>query len=354
MSKLRIAQIAPLWTQVPPHTYGGIELVVNLLTEELVRRGHEVTLFASGDSRTSGKLHAVCETHMLDLMARAGAGTYEYYANAAVAEALRRAGDFDILHFHIGTQWLALGAVTPTPSVFTIHTFLSEDDVWAARHYPQVTVAGISRYQVRALAAKLDAEPPVVYNGCDFDSYKPSFEPGRYLAFLGRMGNDKNPVDAIRIAQRAGLPIVLAGQAQEAKEQVYFEENVRPLIDNDRVTYIGPVNHSEKNELLRNASALLFPVQWPEPFGLVMIEAMACGTPVIAHNLGSVAEVVDNGLTGYHASSISGLDALVTRALALDRRVVRAHAQERFSYRRMVDGYEHLYRKRIGRIGNNP
>ena len=344
MSPLRIAQIAPLWTKVPPVTYGGIELIVHLLTGELIRRGHEVTLFASGDSHTAAKLHPVCDTHMLAHMARTGASVYEYYANAAVAEALRRAADFDILHFHIGTAWLPLGSVSATPSLFTIHTFFSEDDAWAAAHYPQVAIAGISRYQVRELAA----HTPVIHNGCDFDSYTPRFEPGSYLAFLGRMGPDKNPLDAIRIAQRAGLPIVLAGEPQQAKEQKYFQENIQPLIDGDRVRHIGPVNHAQKNELLRHAAALIFPIQWPEPFGLVMIEAMACGTPVLAHSLGSVAEVVENGVTGFRADTIAGLDALLPQTLALDRRAVRARARERFGYAWMVDGYERLYRELTG------
>lgn len=344
MRKLRIAQIAPLWAKVPPSTYGGIELVVNLLTEELVRRGHDVTLFASGDSRTSAKLHSVCETHMLDLMEHAGAGAYEFYANAAVAEALRHADCFDVLHFHIGTQFLALGSVASTPSLFTMHTFFSEDDAWAARRYPHVAIAGISRYQVRGVAAARGTEAPVVPNGCDFDSFDPNFQAGKYLAFLGRMGPDKNPLDAIRIAREAGLPIVLAGQPQQAREQTYFEEKVRPLIDGERVRYIGPVDHAQKNALLRGAAALLFPIQWPEPFGLVMIEAMACGVPVVAHSLGSVAEVVDSGITGFHSASIAEMGALIPRALALDRRAVREHARERFSHQRMVDGYEQLYR----------
>ncbi len=344
---LRIALVAPLWARLPPTTYGGIERIVSLTADELVRRGHRVTLFASGDSFTSAELHPVCEQNVLELMAQDRADTYEYYAGAAVAEALRRADEFDIIHFHLDIQWLPLAAVTTTPSLFTIHTAFSQDSVWAMRHYPQVAVSGISRCQVGDLEAACGCSIPVVYNGCDFDTYEPSFEPGRYLAYLGRMSLAKNPLGAIRIARSLGLPLVLAGQGQNPSEVRYFEEQIRPLIDGDQVRHIGPVDHRQKNELLRHAAALLFPIQWPEPFGLVMLEAMACGTPVVAHHLGAVAEVVDNGITGFHAASIDELAALVAPALALDRRRVREHAQARFGYDRMVDGYLELYRAGI-------
>jgi glycosyltransferase involved in cell wall biosynthesis len=184
---------------------------------------------------------------------------------------------------------------------------------------------------------------PIVYNGCDFAAYEPRFEPGHYLAFLGRLGPEKNPLDAIRIAQACNLPIVLAGQAQNAKEERYVEEHIAPLIDGDRVRWIGPVTHPQKNLLLRNAAALLFPILWEEPFGLVMIEAMACGTPVVAHRRGSVEEVIDPGLTGYHAGVIDALAELVPQALALDRRRVRSHAESRFGFHAMVDAYEAQY-----------
>ena len=252
--------VPPLWTPIPPKTYGGIELMVHLLTEELVRQGHDVTLFGTGDSITSAKLEAVCERNMLDFMAATEACVYEAYANAAVARVLARAGDFDVLHFHIGMHWLPFATLVKTPCLFTIHTFASYDDRWLARNFPGVAPAGISRYQAAQLVEGTGTrEIPVVYNGCDFGAFEPSYEPGQYLAFLGRMSYDKNPLDAIRIAQAAGMPIVLAGQAQQAKEEAYFEKEIEPLIDGERVRYIGPVNHEQKNELLRNAAALVFP-----------------------------------------------------------------------------------------------
>jgi glycosyltransferase involved in cell wall biosynthesis len=280
---------------------------------------------------------------MLDYMAATEACVYEAYANAAVARVLARAGDCDVLHYHIGMHWVPFAALSQTPGLFTIHTFASYDDQWLARNFPAVPLSGISRYQAAQLAEGTDRKIPVVYNGCDFGAFQPRYEAGRYLVFLGRMSYDKNPLDAIRIAQAAGMPIILAGQAQQAKEEAYFEKEIRPLIDGDRVRYVGPVNPEQKNELLRNAAALVFPIQWAEPFGLVMIEAMACGTPVLARSLGSVAEVVDAGVTGHHAAEIEEMQKLLPATLALDRRKVREQAEARFSYTRMVDGYLELY-----------
>lgn len=337
---MRIAQVASLWAKIPPVTYGGIELVIKLLIEELVAQGHEVTLFGTGDSQTPANLQAVTAESMLDAMAAGQAASYEYYANASVADVLVAGGQFDVIHFHIGNQFIPMSRLSKTPSLHTLHTFLIQDDQWMLNRYPDVPVAAISKCQVRSIPREI----PVIYNGCDFDAYDPGLEPGKYLAFLGRMSHAKNPLDAIRVAKKLGMPIVLAGKAQSGKEEQYFQEQIVPLIDNESVRFIGPVNHPQKNELLRNAAALLFPVQWDEPFGLVMIEAMACGTPVVAHNLGSVQEVIDPGVTGYYADSMESLPDLVQEALKLDRAKVRAHAKERFSYQRMAAEYLRLYR----------
>jgi glycosyltransferase involved in cell wall biosynthesis len=224
-----------------------------------------------------------------------------------------------------------------------MHTLPHLDDEWVLRRWPDVAVNGISKWQMQGLALKLSREFPVVYNGCDFGGFEPRYEPGHYLAFLGRMSPEKNPLEAIKIAQACELPIVLAGVPQNSKEAEYFETNIRPLLDGDRVRWIGSVNHPQKVLLLRNAGALLFPIQWDEPFGLVMIEAMACGTPVVAKRRGSVEEVVDQGITGFHSPSVDALPELVTQALKLDRREVRRHAEARFGFRAMVDAYEALY-----------
>jgi glycosyltransferase involved in cell wall biosynthesis len=348
-SPLRIAQVSPLWTRVPPVNYGGIELLLKLLVDELVDQGHSVTLFATGDCEVKGSLQSVAPACITELMSRGEAYAYEHYANAAVGEALARASEFDVLHFHLTPAWLPLAAACPKPCVFTLHTCAVKDDEWAFARYPQVEVAAISQFQIAGTAERLGRRFPVVYNGCDFGAFEPRYEAGEYLAFLGRMSHAKNPSGAIEIARAAGLPLVLAGQPQNAEEEVYFEREVKPHIDGKKVRWLGPVNHAQKSELLRNAAALVFPIQWDEPFGLVMIEAMACGTPVVGVRRGSVGEVVDVGVTGYTASTPEGLIECIAPTLALDRRKVRERGESRFGYREMVRCYLELYRELIQR-----
>ncbi len=346
-SPLRIAQVSPLWTRIPPVTYGGIELMMKLLIDELVARGHEVTLFSSGDCVTSGRLHEVVERNLTDRISDGEMYMFEYYANSTMAEVLREAGRFDVIHYHLSSAWLPLAGAAKVPGLFTMHTSPHLDDEWVMRRWPEVAVAGISACQMRATGLKLGREFPIIYNGCDFGAYEPRYEAGEYLAFLGRLSVEKNPLGAIRIAKEVGMPLRIAGQPQNQQEAAYFKKELEPLIDGEQIRWIGPVNHAQKQELLRNAAALLFPIQWEEPFGLVMIEAMACGTPVVAHRRGSVGEVVEDGVTGYAAASLDALPELVAPALALDRAQVRARAEARFGYRRMVDDYEALYRRMV-------
>lgn len=342
--RMRIAQVSPLWTTIPPQTYGGIELLMKLHIDELVERGHDVTLFASADCVTRGKLHPVCEQNLTDMTAGGNAYCYEYYTNSMMAEVLRHAGSFDIIHYHLSSAWLPLAGAVETPGLFTLHTSTMCDDEWVFRRWPRIAVNGISRFQMKGASERLGREFPVVYNGCDFDAYHPRFEPGEYLAYLGRMSREKNPLGAIEIAATLGMPIVLAGQPQNGNEAAFFNAEVKPRIDDKMVRWIGAVNHAQKNEFLRHASALIFPIQWDEPFGLVMIEAMACGTPVVAHRRGSVEEVIDPGVTGFHAGTIDAMAALVPGALQLDREKVWSHARSRFGFRRMVDRYLEIYR----------
>jgi glycosyltransferase involved in cell wall biosynthesis len=280
-------------------------------------------------------------------MARGDALMYEYYLNAAMASALASQEEFDVIHCHLPPAWLPFAAALRTPCTFTLHTSPHSDDEWAMQNFPQASVVAISHAQVAAASARLGRKFPVVYNGVDFAAYDASFEPGKYLAFLGRMSPEKNPLDAIRIAGAAGVPVVLAGRPQNAAEEMYFREKVQPLIDGERVRWIGLVNHPQKVELLRNAAALVFPIQWDEPFGLVMIEAMACGAPVLAVRRGSVAEVVDDGVTGFTAATPDELEPLVAKACSLDRRKVREHAAARFGHEKMVEDYLALYRAMI-------
>ncbi|RPI27557.1 MAG: glycosyltransferase family 4 protein [Acidobacteria bacterium] len=344
---LRIAQAAPLWASVPPADYGGTELRVSWLTEELIRRGHQVTLFASGDSKTRARLSSVYPRNLLEAMQGGSTLNYTHYASASLAEALRGGENFDLLHCHTDLEHIAFAILASIPVIYSLRTALSIDDQWLIERYPEIEFVAMSRSQISQVPPRRRPSIPVIHNGCDFDHYDLSTEPGRYLAFLGRMGPHKNPLGAIQIARSVDMPIVLAGQPQDRSERAYFDAEIRPLIDGERVRYIGPVDQARKRTFLREAAALLFPIEWEEPFGIVMIEAMASGTPVIAYRRGSVPEVVDPGITGFYGESVEELAGMVPAALELDRRRVREHARRRFSHGRMVDEYVELYRKTI-------
>ncbi len=352
--RLRVALIPPLWARVAPATQGGVEYIVYLLAEELVRRGHQVTVFTSSDSPTTARVEALCEWNMIEAMERGRAWEYEYYESCNIAEALRASDSFDIIHSHVGCYAIPFGVLSPTPVLHTLHNPITPDAIWLLERYQNAAVTAVSRQQIAGVPEQRRCGIRVVNNGCDFDSYEFSPSPGKYLAFLGRMGAGKSPLDAIRIANEAGMPIVLAGQPLDEEERVYFTEEIEPLIDGHNVVYIGQADHQQKCALLRDAAALLFPIQAEEAFGLVMIEAMACGTPVIAFQRSSVEEVVDFGKTGFYADSMRALSSFVPRALALDRRIVREHAKERFGHARMVDEYLQAYEVLLNAAWNAP
>lgn len=341
--RLRVALIPPLWARVAPATQGGVEYTVYLLAEELVRRGHQVTVFTSSDSPTAAKVEALCEWNMIEAMKRGRAWEYEYYECCNIAEALQLSNSFDIIHSHVGCYAIPLGVLSKTPILHTLHNPITPDAIWLLDRYTNAAVTAVSRRQIAGVPEQRRHSIRVINNGCDFDSYEFSASPGKHLAFLGRMGAGKSPLDAIQIASEAGMPIVLAGQALDEEERVYFAGKIKPLIDGDKVVYIGQADHQQKCALLKNAAALLFPVQAEETFGLVMIEAMACGTPVIASQRSSVEDVVDFGKTGFYAASMQALSSFVPQAMALDRRVIREYAKERFGHVRMVDEYLHAY-----------
>jgi glycosyltransferase involved in cell wall biosynthesis len=341
---MRIAQIAPLWTSVPPITYGGTELELSWLTEELVRRGHDVTLFAPGDSHTSAVLRPVGEQSVLRDMAEGRAYVWEYYANAALAEVLLESHLFDVVHTHLGLAYLPFDDLSAAPILHTIHTEPFVDELRALGRYPEAPVVAVSEAQVASVPLGRRRSIRVVPHGCDFDAYDPSYEPGEHLAFVGRMGPQKGPLDAIEVAKLTGLPLVLAGAPQNADEERYFAERVRPHVDGQQVRYVGAADFAAKVELLRSAAALLFPIQGSEAFGLVMVEAMACGTPVLAFRCGSVPEVLDHGVSGWIVGSVEEAVAALPQVAALDRGSVRATFESRFTAKRMTRDYLAIYR----------
>lgn len=339
---MRIAQVAPLYTRIPPVTYGGTERIIHGLTEGLVERGHDVTLYAAAGAATSARLHATREETLYTTWQREH-WRAEFAHVSAVAEALRDSGRFDLIHFHMGPITAPYSAIARVPTLHSMSTPVHPDELWTLMRYPDARMTARSHSQIEDVDAERRRSIDVVYNSCDFGFFTPPAGPGRYLAFLGRMGGIKNPVDAIAIARQVDMPIVLAGEPVEPEDDEYFETRVRPLIDGRNTVWIGPVNDTQKKEFLRDAAALLFPIQCEEAFGIVMIEAMACGVPVLAFECGSVPEVVDFGTTGFYADSAEELAQFVPSALALDRQSIRDHARRRFSREIMVDAYLKVY-----------
>jgi glycosyltransferase involved in cell wall biosynthesis len=337
---MRIAQIAPLYESVPPRLYGGTERVVYGLTEELVRRGHEVTLFASGDSRTSARLVSCCERGLrLDPDVR----DYVAYTIRQLGKVSRMAEEFDLLHNHIDYFAFPHSRLIRIPMVTTTHGRLDLPevaDVFA--DFPEVPLVSISDAQRAPLPrARWLA---TVYNGISMRSFALRERPGRYLAFLGRISHEKRPDRAIEIARAVGMPLRIAAKVDPA-DRDYFAHAIRPLLRDPLIEYVGEIDEAQKDAFLGEAYAYLFPIDWPEPFGITMIEAMACGTPVIAMACGSVPEVVAHGRTGFVCRTLGEMIAAVAEVPRLDRRACRAHVAERFSVERMADGYEAVYRR---------
>lgn len=341
---MRIAQVAPLTEAVPPKLYGGTERVVHWLTEELVAQGHDVTLFASGDSQTTAKLDAGWPKALrLDGSVRD--------PNALHMEMLERVrrkcddGEFDILHLHLDYYPFSLFSRQPTPFVTTLHGRLDLPE-----HQPTFTtfskipVISISDAQRRPVPQANFIK--TIYHGLPETLLTPQDVKPSYLAVLGRIAPEKGVDRAIKIAIRAGIPLKIAAKVDRADEE-YYEAVVKPLMDHPLVEFIGEISDREKPEFLSGAHGLLLPIDWPEPFGLVMIEAMACGAPVIAYNRGSVPEIIDQGLTGFIVEDeLSAVNA-VGRLADMDRRAIRKHFEKRFSARRMAEDYVEAYRSQM-------
>src|SRR6266700_2622346 len=303
VTSLRIALIPPLWAKVAPGTAGGVEYMVHLLADGLVARGHAVTVFTSRDSPTKASLVSLCDYNMIEAMERGLAWEYEYYEMSNIARALTCSSNFDVIHMHVGAYAIPLGELSRAPVLHTLHNPVTRDAIWQLERNADAHVTAVGHRQIAEIPERRRKSIQVIQNACDFAAFEFSPGPGRYLAFLGRMGPEKAPHLAIEIARQAGWPIVLAGMPLDDSERAYFAEKVQPLVDGQNVACIGPVNDLQKSAFLRDAAALLFPVQGEEAFGLVMIEAMACGTPVVALRRSSVEEVVDYGRTGFYADS---------------------------------------------------
>jgi glycosyltransferase involved in cell wall biosynthesis len=337
---MRIAQVAPLHESVPPRFYGGTERIISYLTEELVGMGHDVTLFASGDSVTSAKLVSPCRNSL-----RLDPNCVDPVAHhfLLVEQVAQRADNFDIIHWHIDYFSYPLSRRMRVPSVTTLHGRLDlKDLVNLYDEFDDIPLISISDNQ-KAPVPNANWQA-TVYHGLPPDLYTFREKKGKYLAFVGRMSREKRVDRAIEIALRTGIELKIAAKIQN-NDRPYFKEFVEPLLKGPYVEYVGEIGEEEKDAFIGEALALLFPIDWPEPFGLVMIESFACGTPVIAFNCGSVSEVVKDGVTGYICSTLNEAVSAVERVGEIDRRVVRREFEERFSSRRMAEDYMGIYRK---------
>jgi len=339
---MRIAQVAPLFESVPPKYYGGTERVVSYLTEELVHQGHEVTLFASGDSVTKAHLVAACrrslrlDKHCVDQLA---------HQILMLEHVFQRATEFDIVHFHVDYLHFPLSRRQPITDVTTLHGRLDIPDlVPLYREFQDMPVISISNAQRAPLPwANWQA---TVYHGVPAELYRFRAEPGSYLAFLGRISPEKRVDRAIKIANQVQIPLKIAAKVDPADKH-YFESVIKPLLRDRLVEFVGEIGDGEKDEFLGNAYALLLPIDWPEPFGLVMIEAMACGTPVIAHRGGAVPEVIEEGQTGFIVKGLKDAVEAVRRVSELSRKRCREVFEQRFTAARMAHDYVRVYERLV-------
>jgi glycosyltransferase involved in cell wall biosynthesis len=337
---MRVAQIAPLTESVPPRLYGGTERVVSFLTEELVAMGHDVTLFASGDSRTTADLVAAWPCALrFDPAIRDAMAPHMLM----MEQVCLRAAEFDVLHFHLDYWPFSLFGRQATPFLTTLHGRLDLPElVPVFECFPNVPLTSISDAQRLPLPGANFVE--TVHHGLPVNLLTPRRVPQQYLAFLGRICPEKRPDRAIRIARQAGIPLKIAAKVDRVDED-YFRDTIQPMIDGTSVELVGEINDAQKPDFLSGAIGLLVPIDWPEPFGLVMIEALACGTPVIAFNRGSVPEIIEHGVTGYIVEDEAQAVAAIGRLGRLSRSVIRQRFERRFTARRMAEDYVSLYHR---------
>jgi glycosyltransferase involved in cell wall biosynthesis len=337
---MRIAQVAPLWESVPPKLYGGTERIVSYITEELVALGHDVTLFASGDSETAARLEAICPQAL-----RLNTGLFNRDAPLMMLQerGLGSATDFDIIHSHLDFNGFPLARRNPVPVVTTLHGRLDLPELEPVyREFSEMPLVSISDSQRRPLPWASWAG--TVYHGLPRNLYTFHPQSQGYLAFVGRTAPEKRPDHAIEIAKRAGLPLRIAAKVDRA-DRTYFEAEIEPLLDHPLIEFVGEISDGEKDEFIGNAMAVVCPYDWPEPFGLVLIEAFACGTPVLAYRRGSIPEIVDHGVTGFICETVDEMVDAVGQVSLIDRKQCRATFDERFTSDRMARDYVALYER---------
>ncbi|MBX4216104.1 glycosyltransferase family 4 protein [Candidatus Parcubacteria bacterium] len=337
---MRIAQIAPIVERVPPKKYGGTERVVHALTEELVARGHEVTLFASGDSVTTARLVSVFPRALREARLKDVYGVNNWTL-LNIGLAYDSQGEFDIIHDHLAPHSLPTANISETPVVMTMHGPFSAENRKIFQTLKKPHIVTISESQVYPVPAIRHAG--TVYNGLPMEHYPFGEKPDDYLLFVGRISMEKGVHFAVETAQQLDMPLIIAAKLDKV-DHPYFREYIEPWLT-DRIRWIGEVDEEERNKLMMRAKCLLHPVTWREPFGLTMIEAMACGCPVVAFNEGSVSEIIKTGVTGYVVHDIEAMIEAVDNIGEIDRAACRAHVLENFSVKKMADGYEAVYRK---------
>ncbi len=347
---MRIAQIAPLWIPIPPITYGGTEFVVSLLTEELVKRGHQVTLFASGDSKTSAKLVPVWPKSLWRAKLRTPHAVYSLLAN----EVIKRQHDFDVIHDHCEFYTAAFSKFLKTPIVSTIHHPIYEEMTILFKKFPNINYVAISKNQ-RKTSPGLNFSK-TIYNGIPLKKYPYGSHAKNYLLWLSKIMPEKGLKEAVEVAKKCGEKLLIAGVIPKEEED-YFDYRIKPLIDGEQIQFVGAANFEKKIELFKNAKAFLFPVKRPEPFGLVAIEAMACGTPVITYKEGSMPELVKDGETGFLVKNQEEMAKAIQKINQIKRIACRRRVKQKFALEKMVNKYEALYntiiKKEKKNNGNN-
>jgi glycosyltransferase involved in cell wall biosynthesis len=344
---MRIAQVAPLYVATPPHGYGGTERIISGLTETLVKQGHEVTLFATGDSRTSARLVA-CAPKALGFEHLFESGAAH---TAMLAQVYRRASEFDVIHSHVDYQALPFAANSKTPTIITLHGALDMDGYpEALSAFPDIRYVSISNNQRTPLPNLNWAA--TVYHGIDVRAHPFGEQPGKYLLFVGRISPEKGPERAIAIAKQCGLPLKIAAKI-DPKDRTFFNQVVKPLLDkekdNGNIEFLGPVDERRKRILMKNALALLLPIRWQEPFGMVYIESLACGTPVLTCPMGAAPEILSEGETGFMRESDDELAEAALRVREVSRAGCRAWAEQRFDISTMTRNYLDVYQAALGK-----